>query len=413
MTEYGMVIAGAGQAGAVAAVGLREHGWTGSITLIGNERWAPYELPPLSKKTLTGHNEPFSPTYVLDDLQLQNYRITYLANNPAVRIDRQRHQVWLHDGRSIGYERLLLATGASPRKLAMEGSDVRGAYYLRTFDDALALRSRLLPGQRIVVIGGGFIGLEVAASARENGCETTLIEAAPRLLMRGVPEAIAVIVEARHREAGVRFQIGTAIARIDKTGEEHTIVLANGTTITCDVLIVGIGAVPNAALAENCGLTIDNGICTDEKLTTSDPDILAAGDCCSFPHRLFGGRRIRLEAWRNALNQGEFAARNLLGASETYDALPWFWSDQYDLTLQVTGLPDAGTVTVERDAGSGNRLFFHLDNDGLLVAASGIGAAVAKEIKIAEMLIRQQAKPEQDQLRRPDVKLKSLLRQTD
>ncbi|WP_201317781.1 NAD(P)/FAD-dependent oxidoreductase [Paenibacillus sp. EPM92] len=409
MTDLGMVIVGAGEAGARAAAELRTQGWAGSITLIGEEKWAPYERPPLSKEQLVAEEEP-SPVFILSDEMLARHDIRFLSGTAVERIDRDRHSAVLADGRQIRYERLLLATGARPRPFAVEGSDPSHVSYLRTYSDALALRARLQSGKRIAIIGGGFIGLEVAASAVKRGCSVTLIEVGPRILMRGVPEDIARIVDARHREAGVRFKLGTAIDRIQRTGNERSIVLADGSIVACDEIIAGIGAIPETTLAAACGLEIENGIRADEMLATSDPDIYAAGDCCSFPHRLYGGKRIRLEAWRNAQDQGLHVARNMLGAAEPYAAVPWFWSDQYELTLQVTGLADSGEKTVIRDMGTAGKLYFHLSGEGRLVAVSGIGSpGIAKDIRFGEMLIERQASPELDALANANVKLKSLL----
>lgn len=411
MTKNGMVIIGAGEAGSRAAIELRTQGWIESITLIGEEKLSPYERPPLSKSTLISADEP-SPAFILDNEKLLQHDIRFLSGCAVTQIDKRSHSVILADGRQLSYERLLLATGAHPRRLSIEGSGASSALYLRTYSDALALRDRLRPGKHVVVIGGGFIGLEVAASAVERGCSVTLIEVGPRILMRGVPKEIADIVEARHRAAGVEFRLGCAIDKIESIDDGYTIALADGKIISCDTLIAGIGAIPETSLAAKCGLEIDNGVRTDERLATSDSDIFAAGDCSSFPHNLYAGKRIRLEAWRNAQDQGMHVARNMLGAVEPFTAVPWFWSDQYELTLQVTGLPDCGEMTVKRDIGDVGKLFFHLSNDGRLVAASGIGstASIAKDIRLAEMLIQQQVKPDPKTLARADVKLKSLLR---
>lgn len=410
MSDIGMVIVGAGEAGARAAVELREQGWSGSITLIGEENKAPYERPRLSKDVLLTEEEP-APVFILNEEKLAQYQIKFLSGATVTEIDRNGRSVVLADGHRIGYERLLLATGARPRQLSLEGSDVSGIRYLRTFADALALRSKLRQGQHVAIIGGGFIGLEVAASARKRGCSVTLVEAAPRILMRGVPEDIARIVETRHREDGVIFKIGVGISSIHVEEDGQVIAFADGSFVHCDTIIAGIGALPETSLAAQCGLEIENGVRVDEMLATSDPHIFAAGDCCSFPHPLYGGKRIRLEAWRNAQDQGTHAARNMLGAAEPYAAVPWFWSDQYDLTLQVTGLSDQGEKTVIRDLGEAGKLFFHFTAEGRLVSASGIGTtAIAKDIRIAEMLIEKQGTLDAEVFERPEVKLKSLLK---
>jgi 3-phenylpropionate/trans-cinnamate dioxygenase ferredoxin reductase subunit len=262
-----------------------------------------------------------------------------------------------------------------------------------------------------VVIGGGFIGPEIAASAVARGCAVTLVEMALRILMRGVPPEVADPVAERHRTAGVALRTGIGIERIWRQGDQESVVLADGAVLGCDAVVAGIGAVPETRLAEASGLAVENGVRVDEYLRTDDPDIYAGGDCCSFPHPLYGGRRIRLEAWRNAQDQGNVAATNMLGGKDKYAAVPWFWSDQYDQTLQVAGLCDEGTRMVEREL-EGGRLFFHLDADGRLVAASGIGpnGVIARDIRLAEMLIAKRATPDPLALSSPNVKLKSLLR---
>ncbi|MFC4598095.1 NAD(P)/FAD-dependent oxidoreductase [Cohnella hongkongensis] len=412
MNDYGMVIIGAGEAGARAAEALREQGWAGKMTLIGNEGRLPYERPPLSKEQLTGEGQT-RPVSVLSDERMEGYGIRFLSGDAAMAIDRDKRVVRLASGAEVGYGRLLLATGSQPRRLSVEGDASDDVLYLRKYDDALALRKRLLPGKRLAIIGGGFIGLEVAASAIALGCEATLVEAAPRILMRGVPEPIAAQAEARHREAGVAFKLGVGIDSANREDDGYVIRLADGSAIRCDAIVAGIGAIPETALAAASGLDIENGIKVNGQLQTSDPDIYAIGDCCSFPHPLYGGRRIRLEAWRNARDQGAHVAANLLGAANEYASVPWFWSDQYDWTLQVAGLADPSNELVLRDMGAAGRIYFHLAEDGRLAAASGIGpagGAIAREMRLAEMLVEQRASPAREQLSDPSAKLKALLR---
>jgi len=406
----GMVIVGAGECGARAALTLREQGWDGNLTLIGEELLPPYERPPLSKAVMVTDPEP-APAHPLTEQGAQEKRIDLIRGARVARVDRDTHEIVFDDDRRLAYRKLLLATGARPRKLMVEGADADSVLYLRTFADARVLRAKLSPGARLCIIGGGFIGLELAASATRRGCEVTVLEAAPRILMRGVPAPLAALIARRHEQAGVAFRIGIGIARIAATGNTRRVTLADGSEIVCDAIIAGIGAIPETTLAESAGLAIENGIRADGKLRTSDPDIFAAGDCCSFPHPLYGDRRIRLEAWRNALDQGVLAARNMLGAEQTYETVPWFWSDQYDLTLHIAGLPDQGTQHVKRDLGDGAELHFHLAEDGRLMAASGFGpiGKVAKDVRLAEMLVQRRARPASDQLASPDVRLKSLL----
>ncbi|MGN6584942.1 MAG: NAD(P)/FAD-dependent oxidoreductase [Rhizobiaceae bacterium] len=408
-SEPGMVIVGAGECGARAALTLREEGYDGPVTLIGREPHLPYERPPLSKDLMLSMEHPSARTVIGED-RLKKAGIDHLARSEAAAIDRQARHVVLGNGLRLQYEKLLLATGSQPRRLPAVANNSR-CVYLRTFDDALAIRTHLHRGVRLVIIGGGFIGLELAVAARQLGCPVTVLEAQPRILMRGVPEEIAGIVHAKHAAHGVHLHCGVSIETLTETATGIKVRLNDGAAIEADIALIGIGAVPETALAGRAGLTIDNGIAVDAFLQTGDPAIFAAGDCCSFPLALYGGRRVRLEAWRNAQEQGALAARNMLGSKEAHAAVPWFWSDQYDLGLQIAGLPDEGRKTVRRDMGNGALILFHLAADGRLVAASGIGPgnAVARDIRLAEMLIARHISPPPDRLAAPETKLKTLL----
>ena len=401
----GIIIVGAGATGSRAAISLRTAGYTGLITLIGDEALMPYDRPPLSKAAVTDEAEP-TPVLLLDPDTAASQKIDLRLGMSARHIARESKTLLLSDGSTLGYDRLLLATGAKPRKLAIPGGE--RALSLRNFEDAVTLRAHFHPGKRMVIVGGGFIGLEIAASAIKRGSNVTVIEAQPRILMRGVPAAIADVVYARHRGAGVEVLTGVGLTRID----EGSVLLDSGREISFDAVIAGIGAVPETQLAEAAGLDIENGIAVNTTLVTSDPDIFAAGDCCSFPHGLFGGERIRLEAWRNAQDQGVLVAENMLGAGKDYATVPWFWSDQYDLSLQVSGLPAAGSVIIERRPAPGILILFHLAHDGRLIGISGIGPgnAVARDIKLGEMLIARRICPDPATLAMPDISLKLLLR---
>ncbi|MGI5192930.1 NAD(P)/FAD-dependent oxidoreductase [Streptomyces sp. CA-288835] len=433
----GMVVVGAGECGTRAAFELREAGWNGAITLVGAEHSRPYERPPLSKYVLTGSEGNVEPPALYEDGALRDAGIEYVSGATVTGIDRDGHEAVLADGRRIPYERLLLATGASARRLPVAGIEAGGVRYLRSRADAIVLRDRLRPGARISVIGAGFIGLELAAAAAARGCEVTVIEAAPHPMSRAVPAAIAATVADRHRQAGVDLRCGLAVERLTRrdgalllelgappevpgssrpAAEQHTNTAprpSEALPLAFDTVVAGVGAVPETALAEKAGLAIDNGVRVDDRLTTSDPDIFAAGDCCSFPHPLYGGRRIRLEAWRNAQDQGRAVARSMLGDEQPFAAVPWFWSDQFDLTLQIAGLPDAAAREVVRDRPDGVTIRFGLGDDGRLLSAAAVGAgnAVAKDIRLAEMLIARRAVPDPAALADPAVPLKSLLRQ--
>jgi 3-phenylpropionate/trans-cinnamate dioxygenase ferredoxin reductase subunit len=403
------VIVGAGECGARAAFALREKGFDGTITLIGNEDHLPYERPPLSKEALTDA-EATAPRVIVSPDILDTAGITFLSSARATSIDRETKTVLLADGRELAYDKLVLATGASPRRLPM-AEDVRHCVYLRTHDDSVTLRARLERGGHVAIIGGGFIGLEIAASARKRGCDVTIIEAQPRLLMRGVPAEIAGAIQREHETHGARVLLGTGLRAITDAGQQADIELADGKHVMADLVVIGIGAIPNTTLAEAAGLTIENGIAVDRHLRTSDPAIYAVGDCASFPAELFGGRRIRLESWRSTHDHARVAAANLTGSGAVIDAVPWFWSDQYALGLQVAGLSDEGATMVRRDLGDGAFILFSLAANGRLVAASGIGNgnAVARDIRLAEMLIARRLHPDPSQLASPETKLKALL----
>ncbi|UXN73132.1 FAD-dependent oxidoreductase [Devosia sp. A8/3-2] len=406
MTQH-YVIVGAGECGARAAVALREQGFAGDVTLVGGESHLPYERPPLSKEGMLA--ELFAAKTIATAEHLAEAGIAFRGGSVVAGIDRVGKRLEGVDGRAVSYDKLLLATGAAPRRLpGMEGERI---VYLRTIEDALRLRGALGAGRHLAVIGGGFIGLELAASARQRGAEVTLIEALPRLLSRGVPEAMARQIEARHLAGGVTLVFGDGIAGIASRADSAVVTLASGRRIEADLVLVGIGALPNVALAEGAGLAIENGIAVDRHLATGDTDIFAAGDCCSFPLEIYGGRRVRLESWRNAQDRGNLAARNMLGAGEVISSVPWFWSDQYELTLQIAGLSDEGTKTIRRELGDGASILFHLAVDGRLVAASGLGVGnvVARDIRLAEMLIGKRARPDVAALEDAGVKLKGLL----
>jgi 3-phenylpropionate/trans-cinnamate dioxygenase ferredoxin reductase subunit len=405
----GIVIIGAGEAGGRTALQLRETGFDGPITLVGNEAHPPYERPPLSKQALTDA-ETMVPRVIASPDVLKAANITFLSSARATSIDRERKTILLADGSELAYDNLVLATGASPRRLPMAEA-VRHCVYLRTHDDSLDIRHRLEHGGHVVVIGGGFIGLEIAAAARKRGCDVTIIEPQPRLLMRGVPAEIAAVIQREHEAHGARVLLGASLKTITDAGRQADIELANGSHLMADLIVIGIGAVPNTALAEAAGLAIENGISVDRHLRTHDPLIYAVGDCASFPAELFGGRRIRLESWRSTHDHARVAATNLTGGDAVIDAVPWFWSDQYALGLQVAGLSDEGATTIRRDLGDEALILFSLASDGRLVAASGIGRgnAVARDIRLAEMLIAKRACPDPSQLASPETKLKALL----
>lgn len=400
-----MVIIGAGMAGAKACINLRANGYEGAITLIGEEALLPYDRPPLSKASILQDGEP-EPIWLIDETIARELKVDVRKGVAATAIHPAQKSVMLSDGSTLPYSKLLLATGARPRKLTLPGGE--NAVTLRNFEDTLALRKSFQPGKNIVVIGGGFIGLELASSAAKRGCSVTVVETQPRILMRGVPEPIARIIHDEHLKHGVTMLMGIGLSHLTA----NSVHLVDGRVLPADTIIAGIGAAPAVQLAEVAGLAIENGIACNEHMQTSDTDIYAAGDCASYINVKHGGRRMRLEAWRSAQDQAATAAENMLGGSKVHNAEPWFWSDQYDLGLQIVGMADMGPVTVTRQPSEGALILFHLAEDGTLMGASGIGpgTSIGRDIKLAEMMIGKSLKPSAQALADPTIQLKALLK---
>lgn len=400
-----IVIIGAGMAGARACINLRVHGYGDEIILLGEENYFPYDRPPLSKAFITQEAEP-APIWLMDEAIARELKVDVRQGVAATSISPVERLVVLSNGSSVTYDRLLIATGARPRQLPLPSGEY--ALTLRNHEDSVELRNRFAAGKSIVIIGGGFIGLELASSATEKGCHVTLIETQPRILMRGVPEGIAKIVHERHVKAGVSMLTGMGLSHLSK----NAVHLADGRVLPADSIIAGIGAAPETQLAADAGLAIDNGIACDQQMRTSAPEIYAAGDCASFIHPKLGGRRIRLEAWRSAQDQAATAAENMLGGAKAHTAVPWFWSDQYELGLQMSGFAEKGPITIARAPREDTLVLFHLAEDGTLMGASGIGPgnAVARDIKLAEMMIAKGTKPPADVLADPAQPLKPLIK---
>ncbi len=397
-----MVIVGGGLAAARACINLRANDFAGSITLISEENLLPYDRPPLSKASIVDE-AAFAPIGLLDDDIVKSLNVDVHLGKTVTSIDRAEKSVALHDGSKIFYHKLLIATGAKPRKLNCLGGE--HALTLRDHSDTVLLREKFQAGKKIVVIGGGFIGLELASSASKLGCHVTVIEAQPRILMRGVPEPISKIVYDAHVSAGVNMIIGTGLSHLTA----HSVHLADGREVVADTIIAGVGAAPETKLAAVAGLAIENGIACNDHMQTSDADIFAAGDCASF---MLGDRRIRLEAWRSAQEQAATAVANMLGLNKKHNCVPWFWSDQYDLSMQIAGQADLGSQTVMRIPAEGALVLFHLGVDGTIKGASGIGVgnSIGRDIKVAEMLIAKNAKPSPQVLADVSQPLKLLLK---
>ncbi|UFM65597.1 FAD-dependent oxidoreductase [Paracoccus sp. MA] len=366
-----IVILGAGQAAASLAAKLRALGHEGGIAVIGDEPAPPYQRPPLSKAYLLGQMG-------LDRLTLrtadwwEEQGIALHLGERATRIDRDRRVV-VTDRGEHPYDQLALTLGAAPRRLpAAMGGDLPGVHVVRNLADIAGLRPALVAGRRLVVIGGGYIGLEAAAVARKLGLEVTLVEAAPRILGRVAAPETAEMIRALHRAHGVEIVEGTGIARITGDTAADGVELADGRRLPADLVICGIGIAPETALAEAAGLAIDNGIATDALGRTSDPAIWAAGDCASFPA---AGGRLRLESVGNAIDMAEAVAANMLGANAAYVPKPWFWSDQFDAKLQIAGLNLGYDRVVTRPAANGGSVWYF--RDGRLIAVDALNDARA------------------------------------
>lgn len=399
-----IVILGAGQAGHWAARTLRTQGFEGQVTVVGAEPHPPYERPPLSKQVLKGDAEPPS-AWLATPEKMAEARIEFLPDGNATAIDRRDRQIQLNDGRRLGFDHLIIATGARPRRLNLPGERDAPVFYLRDVADSLAIRERLQPGRHALVIGGGLIGLEVAAAARAKGCAVTVIEAADRLMARVVGPETSAFFTRLHREQGVAIVTGKLPERYE-AGSSCRVVCRDGTVCEGDLAVVGVGAVPNAEIAAAAGLKVENGLWVDEFCRTEDPNIWAAGDVTNHVNPLLG-RRLRLETWQNAQNQGIAAARNCLGAAQPYAEVPWGWSDQFAVNLQILGAPLSFEHAVTRgDPAGGSFTVFYMAGDRI----AGVNAVnAAKDIAVARRLMAANAAVDVAKLRDTAMPLRSLL----
>jgi 3-phenylpropionate/trans-cinnamate dioxygenase ferredoxin reductase subunit len=398
-----IVIVGAALAGAKTAEALREQGYDGPVTLIGSEPQLPYERPELSKGYLAGTTERDT-LFVHDADWYRDHDVELRLGVAATAIDAVAHQVSLADGSSLDYTKLLIATGASPRVPPVPGADAPAVMYLRTIDGSERIAARLGSARRLIVIGAGWIGLEVTAAARNAGVEVTVVESAALPLLRVLGPELAEVFAGLHREHGVDFRFGASLAAITETG----IRLADGTDVNGDGLLIAVGAAPNVDLALAAGLTVDNGIVVDAGLRSSDPDIFAAGDVANALHPFYG-KHIRVEHWANALNQPATAAASMLGQDASYTELPYFYTDQYDLGMEYVGHvePDGYDQVVYRgDVGAREFVAFWLKGGRVL---AGMNVNVWDVIDPIKAIINSARPVALDQLTDPDVPLESLV----
>ena len=403
MTAGAIVIVGAGQAGGWAAKTLRAEGYQGSVILIGAERHPSHERPPLSKAVLSGEAAPET-THLFKPEEHAALAMDFRAEARATRIDRAAKRVEFAGGGSVAYDKLILTTGGTARKLPIPGGDSPHVFYLRTIEDSLAIRDAIGPGKKLAVIGGGWIGLEVAATARKRGTSVVVIEALDRLCARTVPPGISAFLRSRHEREGVDIRLGVGVKAIEDRGQ-LVVRLADGGAVEADAVVAGIGLEPDVSLARDAGLTVDNGIVVDEQGRTSDPDIFAAGDCANTPLPCLG-RRVRLESWANAQNQAIVAAKAALGQDARYDELPWFWSDQYDVNLQILGLPARWPEPVVRgDPASGSFSHFYLDGERI---AAIVSVNAPRDLRAAKKLVQTRKPVSAASLADPAVQLQRL-----
>ncbi|GEL17746.1 NAD(P)/FAD-dependent oxidoreductase [Pseudonocardia asaccharolytica] len=404
--ERTFVIVGASLAGAKAAETLRAEGFTGRVVLIGEEPEAPYERPPLSKGYLLGAEER-EKAFVHDRSWYDEQRIELRTGARAEKLDPAAHTVTLAGGESVNYAKLLLTTGSVVRRLAVPGADLDGVHYLRRIEESDALREVVTEGARIVVIGGGWIGLEVAA-ARQRGAAVVLVELDSLPLRRVLGDEMAQVFADLHAAHGVDLRLSTGIREITGSeGRVASVLLDDDTAVPADAVVVGVGITPAVELARTAGLAVDNGVLVDESLRTGDPDIYAAGDVAN-AHNPLLGRRIRVEHWANALNGGPAAARSMLGQDVVFDRVPYFYSDQYDLGMEYSGYAQPGSydrVVVRGDLAGREFVAFWL-SDGRVLA--GMNVNVWDVTDDIQRLVRSGAPVDPDRLADPGVPLSEL-----
>jgi 3-phenylpropionate/trans-cinnamate dioxygenase ferredoxin reductase subunit len=384
----GVVIVGGGHAGGRTAERLRHGGFVGPIDVIGIEKELPYERPPLSKGVLTAA-EPPANSYLLPPARWNEIGVAFHVGAEVIRIDRFAKTVALAGGGELPYRRLVLATGLSPRRMPPLAAVADRTAYLRSFEEALVLRDRIVPGMSLVLIGAGLIGLEVAASAVKRGAAVTVLEAGDRPLSRLLPTYLSRWLTEVHERAGVRISCSRLVTASELRGRTALLCIDDGSMIEADLVLVAIGGTPNDQLAREAGLHVDDGIVVNAFGQTSDPDIFAAGDVASHDNAFYR-RRWRLESWKNAEDQAATVASYICGQPAPYHEVPWFWTDQYDFNIQVAGVPGFGSPAFERGRPGDRAYLAYFAKGERLVGAVGIGCG--RDIRIAREMIRSDGK---------------------
>jgi len=400
-----IVLIGGGQAAAQAVQSLRQGGYAGKLVIVGDEPALPYQRPPLSKAYMKGEFAE-ERLYFKPAPWYQDNNVELILSTRALKIDRAAQVVELEHGATLNYDALILCTGSRPRPLPAKGADLAGVHDLRTLADVDRIQPQFVSGRRLVIVGAGYIGLEAAAVARTMGLEVTVLEMADRVLARVTSPVMSEFYEKEHRAHGVTILTGARLDHLDgQDGHVSAAVLADGTSIPADIVLVGIGILPNIELAKDAGLTIDNGIATDRDTRTSDPHIFAAGDCASRP-LVHYGRVGRLESVHNAIEQGKLAAAAILGAARPAEDCPWFWSDQYDLKLQIAGLNQGYDELVVRGNPDERKFAVFYLRNGTLIAVDAVNSP--PEFLASKKLIMTGAKVASSMLKDTSVAMKDI-----
>ena len=400
-----VVVVGAGHGAGQVVATLKQKKYPGRVVLVGDEPWLPYQRPPLSKKFLAGEL-PAERLYVKPEKFYADPDIEVRLNTRVTAIDPHTRSLSSSDGSRLHYSRLVLATGSRARTVSAAGADLAGIHYLRGIDDVNAIRDELERASRTVIVGAGYIGLEVAAVVRQLGQEVTVLEMADRVMSRVVSPELSAFYAREHRNAGIHLMLGEGLEGFEgQNGRVTSVTTSGGVHLPADLVIIGIGVLPNTELAETAGLAVDNGIVVDEHCRSSDPHIYAIGDCTSHPSRLYE-RRLRLESVQNALEQAKVAAVNINGGDERYDQVPWFWSDQFDLKLQIAGLSEGYDETVMRGDPAERRFSCAYLKGGRLLALDAVNAP--KDFMQAKALIAKGVHPDVEKLADTRVALNTL-----
>jgi len=407
MTQPTIAIIGAGQAGLQVALSLRELHYAGRVVLVGDEPHAPYQRPPLSKGYLLG-DVSLEQLTLRPEAFFAQHRVELIKGKRAVSIDRTHRSVSFEDDSSIAYDHLVLATGARNRPLTVPGAKLQNVFFLRTLAEADALRARMATAKTVVVVGAGFIGLEFAAAAAKQGLAVTVLDVADRPMARAVSKTMSAVFAREHEKMGVRLLFNTQVTRLlGEQGSVSGVETADGRVMPADLVVIGIGVIPNVELAAGCELAIDDGIVVDELLQTSDPHISAIGDVAAHVNQYGDGRRVRLESVQNASDQARCVAMRMLGRPAAYAALPWFWSNQGDLKLQMTGLPSHGCEEALRGDPSGAACAIFLFRESRLVCVETLNRAA--DHMLARRLLAQRIAVTPQQVSDVSFDLKSLL----